>query len=105
MSDNVRPVSDRETGLEVNNVRRFLAEAQRQGFRPKALRSGSMWLAPDGTSKITVHRTPSDARAFDNMVAEFRRAGMRWPVTDDDKDTVEGHGPTPQGGKRKKGSQ
>ena len=68
-----------------------------------------MWLAPDGTSKITVHRTPSDARAFDNMVAEFRRAGMRWPVTDDDteddgKDTVEGQDPPPRGGKRQKGS-
>lgn len=86
------------------NVRRFLAEVQRQGFRPRALRSGSMWLAPNGTSKVTVHRTPSDARSFDNMVAQFRRAGMRWPVTDDGKEAVEGHNPPPSSGERSKGS-
>lgn len=62
------------------NVKRFLAEAEEQGFRLRVLKSGVMYLAPDGISKITVHRTPSDSRSFNNMVGEFRRAGMRWPV-------------------------
>lgn len=61
------------------DLKRFLAEAEAQGFRPKQLRSGTMYLAPDGVGKVTVHSTPSDVRAFNNMVAEFRRQGMKWP--------------------------
>ena len=62
------------------NVKRFLAEAERQGFRPKPLTAGLMYLAPNGVDKVTVHKTPSDSRAFDNMIAAFRRAGMTWPA-------------------------
>ena len=61
------------------DVKRFLDEAERQGFTPKPLRKGLMYLAPNGTDKVTIHKTPSNRRDLDNMVAAFKRAGMIWP--------------------------
>jgi hypothetical protein len=63
------------------DAQRFLQEAERQGFVSKPVKKGLMYLAPNGIDKITIHLTPSDRRALDNMIAAFKRAGMIWPVT------------------------
>jgi hypothetical protein len=62
------------------DAQRFLQEAERQGFVSKPVKKGLMYLAPNGIDKVTIHLTPSDRRALDNMVAAFKRAGMIWPV-------------------------
>ena len=62
------------------DAQRFLQEAERQGFVSKPVKKGLMYLAPNGIDKVTIHLTPSDRRALDNMIAAFKRAGMIWPV-------------------------
>lgn len=62
------------------DAQRFLQEAERQGFVSKPVKKGLMYMAPNGIDKVTIHLTPSDRRALDNMVAAFKRAGMIWPV-------------------------
>ena len=62
------------------DAQRFLQEAERQGFVSKPIKKGLMYLAPNGVDKVTIHLTPSDRRALDNMIAAFKRAGMIWPV-------------------------
>lgn len=63
------------------DAQRFLQEAERQGFVSKPVKKGLMYLAPNGIDKVTIHLTPSDRRALDNMIGAFKRAGMIWPVT------------------------
>ena len=62
------------------DAQRFLQEAERQGFVSKPVKKGLMYLAPNGIDKVTIHLTPSDRRALDNMIAAFKLAGMIWPV-------------------------
>ena len=62
------------------DAQRFLQEAERQGFVSKPVKKGLMYLAPNGIDKVTIHLTPSDRRALDNMIAAFKRAGMIWPM-------------------------
>ena len=62
------------------DAQRFLQEAERQGFVSKPVKKGLIYLAPNGIDKVTIHLTPSDRRALDNMIAAFKRAGMIWPV-------------------------
>ena len=62
------------------DAQRFLQEAERQAFVSKPVKKGLMYLAPNGIDKVTIHLTPSDRRALDNMIAAFKRAGMIWPV-------------------------
>ena len=64
----------------MKDAQRFLQEAERQGFVSKPVKKGLMYLAPNGIDKVTIHLTPSDRRALDNMITAFKRAGMIWPV-------------------------
>lgn len=61
------------------DLRKFLREAEQQGWTSKFIKAGELWFSPDGITKVTVHGTPSDVRSFNNMVAEFRKGGMQWP--------------------------
>jgi hypothetical protein len=39
-----------------------------------------MLYPPDVTqSSVAIHGTPSDVRAFKNIISEMRRRGFRWP--------------------------
>ena len=39
-----------------------------------------MLVPPDPTKPaVTIHRTPSDHRAFRNTVAKLRASGLEWP--------------------------
>lgn len=54
----------------------LLMELEGQGFRLKELKAGWMALPPDKTKPgVTIHKTPSDARAWANMLAALRRSG------------------------------
>lgn len=47
-----------------------------QGWRVEERSKGWMVYPPDKTKPaITIHRTPSDHRAWRNMISQLRRAG------------------------------
>lgn len=60
-------------------LKKLLEEARKQGWTEKRKKKGLMLLAPDGVGKVTIHRTPSDRRSLDNVIAQMRRHGFRWP--------------------------
>lgn len=51
--------------------------AERQGYRVKATRKGWTVYGKDGQRTVGFHRTPSDHRAFKNIVAELRKIGVQ----------------------------
>lgn len=60
------------------DLKKLLEAAKAQGWAPRPKKSGEMWLSPDGVTKVMIHETPSDHRAFKNLVSEFRRGGLEW---------------------------
>lgn len=51
-------------------------ELEAQGFRLKEIKSGWMALPPDRTLPgVTIHKTPSDTRAWENMISRLRQSG------------------------------
>lgn len=61
------------------DLKKILAEAERQGWRVQLLKSGHYRLyAPDGKSIVHAASTPSDHRAVDNMIAQMRAYGFTW---------------------------
>jgi bifunctional non-homologous end joining protein LigD len=66
-------------GRRSKDWRKIERELRRQGWTARQTKKGTMWLAPDGVGKVTVHRTPSDHRALANVLAQLRAAGFRWP--------------------------
>ena len=74
-----------------------LVELQRQNWRLKRTRKGYMAFPPPLSSEeeagrrvlhpqreepVTVHLTPSDWRAWRNMISELRKRGFVWPPKD-----------------------
>ncbi len=59
--------------------KRLEAAAVEQGFTSKETKKGRFWLSPDGVHLVLVHHTPSDRRAMENTIREFRHAGLIWP--------------------------
>lgn len=69
-----------DKGSATKEIREIIEEAERQGWRSKALRSGhTLMFAPDGKSKVTLPGTPSEHRWLKNALAKMRQAGLRWP--------------------------
>lgn len=59
-------------------LRNLCKEAESQGFRVKQLNNGHWrFYSPDGVNMVVVSATPSDNRAWDNILAQLRRAGFR----------------------------
>jgi hypothetical protein len=56
----------------------LLDAVEAQGGTIRRIKSGYQVLAPNGIDIVTLHRTPSDRRAFANAVAELRRVGFTW---------------------------
>ncbi|MFK0004979.1 hypothetical protein [Paenarthrobacter sp. NPDC090522] len=55
----------------------LLEELEAQGFRLKPIKSGWMALPPDRSKPgVTIHKTPSDVRAWENMQAQLRKSGF-----------------------------
>lgn len=61
------------------NYRDIAKAAKKQGWRVEPTRSGEMWFSPNGVDKVTWHKTPSDARAVRNFLAEMKRGGLIYP--------------------------
>ncbi len=43
---------------------------------PERKKNGIMWLAPDQSGQVMLHGSASDHHAYDNALAEFRKAGL-----------------------------
>lgn len=69
-----------------SQVQRFIASMEEQGVGVTRTKKGLFLRLPDKTS-TTVHFTNSDVRAFDNLIARLRRAGVRHP--EDPKNVAE----------------
>lgn len=54
----------------------LLPELEGQGFRLKEIKAGWIAYPPDKTKPgVTIHKTPSDTRAWENMLARLRQSG------------------------------
>jgi len=51
-------------------------KAWKQGWWPERKKDGIMWMAPDRDEHVTLHRSQSDHRAYDNALGLFRAAGL-----------------------------
>ena len=69
-----------------SQVQRFISSMEEQGVGVTRTKKGLFLRLPDKTS-TTVHFTNSDVRAFDNLIARLRRAGVRHP--EDPKNVAE----------------
>jgi biopolymer transport protein ExbD len=72
--------------MSESQVTRFVASMEEQGVGVTRTKKGLFLRLPDKTS-TTVHFTNSDVRAFDNLIARLRRAGVRHP--EDPKNVAE----------------
>ena len=61
-----------------SQVQRFVTSMEEQGVGVTRIKKGLFLRLPDKTT-VTVHFTNSDVRAFDNLLARLRRAGVRHP--------------------------
>lgn len=63
--------------LNPGDYRRLRKALEEQGWRVED--RGQRWLvySPDGVTVVTIHRTPSDHRAWRNMLSRLRRGGFR----------------------------
>lgn len=58
-------------------LKKLQKEAWNAGWWAEPKKSGIMWLAPDGVGQVMLHDSSSDHHAFDNALAEFRKAGLQ----------------------------
>jgi len=58
-------------------LNKLFKELERQGFRIETKKKGYMiYPADKSLGQVTVHKTPSDNRAWNNMLSELRRCGF-----------------------------
>lgn len=57
-------------------INKLLKALEAQGWRVAPIKKGWMAYSPNGVDKATIHGTPSDRRAWQNMMAELRRGGF-----------------------------
>lgn len=58
-------------------LKALLKELQSQGFRIKESKKGYMVYPPDPAKPpVAIHHTPSDHRAWANMITQLRRCGF-----------------------------
>lgn len=60
------------------DVKDLIKALREQGWRVEETGRHPVAYAPDGVTIVTLSSTPSDHRAFRNMVARLRRAGFEW---------------------------
>lgn len=59
-------------------IKALLADLERQGATIKPTTKGWQVLCPAG-GIVTLHGSPSDRRAENNLRAEIRKRGLEWP--------------------------
>ena len=50
--------------------------AWQAGWWPEQKKKGILWMAPNQVGQVMVHGSNSDHHAYDNLVGEFRKAGL-----------------------------
>lgn len=65
--------------MENRDYLKVRREALRQGWRISSIKSGEMFLSPNGIHAATWHRTPSAQNAIKRFVDQLRRGGFVWP--------------------------
>jgi hypothetical protein len=55
---------------------RLVRKAEKQGWRVRETKSGWMLFSPDGVTKVSVHKTPSDHRWHRNTIRDLRKGGF-----------------------------
>jgi len=58
-------------------LRDLECQLRAQGWRLEPTRKGFMAYSPDGTTKVLMHRTPSDRRAYQNILALLKKGGFQ----------------------------
>lgn len=61
------------------DLRKLLAEAERQGFEWKTTKRGHINVSRNGAWVTTFAGTASDHRSMRNGLAHMKRAGFQWP--------------------------
>lgn len=62
------------------DTKKIVKEAQRQGWRfDESGRHPKLWPPDKTKTAVIVAGTPGDRRARQNLIAEMRRRGFRWP--------------------------
>jgi hypothetical protein len=64
------------THVRDKHLKKVQKRAWDAGWWPAQKKSGILWQAPDGVGQVMLHGTASDHHAFENAVAEFRKAGL-----------------------------
>lgn len=60
-----------------SDLKKVFSELEAQGWEIRPKKNGWMVVPPDESKPIvTIHRTPSDRRAWNNMMATLRRSGF-----------------------------
>jgi hypothetical protein len=54
----------------------LLARLRAQGWRLEPTRKGLMDYSPDGSTKVLMHHTPSDRRAYQNILALLKKGAF-----------------------------
>ena len=57
-------------------IKLILSECERQGWRIKISSDGWRLFSPDGVTIVSLHKTNSDYRWFENMCRDLRRGGL-----------------------------
>ena len=62
---------------EPKELRRLIGAAQVQGWEVRTTKHGYMLLAPDGLTKVTIHKTPGP-NWLKYALRDMRRGGFIW---------------------------
>lgn len=62
--------------MSVKELTRLIRQLEEQGWHVEATKSGWMAYSPDGINKTSIHKTPSDHRAWKNLISNLRKGGF-----------------------------
>lgn len=62
-------------------IKRILSYVEGKGWTVNATAKGYMLRCPCGHAQVLIHKTSSDHRAFQNIRADLRRAGLDMPTS------------------------
>ena len=57
-------------------LKKLKKQAMEQGWREADKKAGWMLYSPDGVTQVMIHKTASDHRALENLIAEMRGGGF-----------------------------
>lgn len=67
--------------MDRKQLKKFLKEAEAQGFTWRQLGNGHYQVRLDGQVVASFSATGSDHRSAANSLRDMRQAGMQWPPT------------------------